>query len=388
MLLVLAIGGTLYRSPSNAAGWDLTPDAVEYAAGAHRFVTLGRFDIDVCGSIYPSRYLPWFSTLLLAPSYVIAPQQLGAPIIVIWLSAICALLALYYFTKQLAGPWAGVLAVVVLSRLEIFEMMSRLIMSDVPALAMGLLAGVLTVHLLDSKSASTRKRAILIAILAVVGALAGAIRPLYFAVLIPMGLNLLIACIKHRRSLRAYVELATIATPAIVVLILTAIYQHTVFGSISRNGYNFWCPIPYDVPRGTFSVRYFADNLLSLSPVAGLLGLGVMGALLLKKQGILSRNSAWFVLGSAGVISTFHLFYFYPDTRLHMLLIALCVSIGLAGVVSVIPRRGNTLSYAIAVLAFVAIVYPRDPVLPLREDRPDLTQRLAVLKSTLLPRML
>jgi hypothetical protein len=52
----------LYRSPQSASDLEITPDSVEYAIGAQRLVTQGRFDIEInTGSLPFPATPPWFS---------------------------------------------------------------------------------------------------------------------------------------------------------------------------------------------------------------------------------------------------------------------------------------------------------------------------------------
>ena len=92
LLLIIATVLLCYRSPRDAANMEIVPDSVEYCAGAYNMVAEGRYAIEIQDAWHPPRYSPWFSALFLMPAYVLAPLSMGAPIIVMLLSAIAAVL--------------------------------------------------------------------------------------------------------------------------------------------------------------------------------------------------------------------------------------------------------------------------------------------------------
>src|SRR5450432_3225247 len=79
LLIITALA--VYRSPYSASNLDVVPDSVEAAVGAQRFATLGTFDLDIGGRRFPSRYSPWFSTIVLSPFYRLVPNDLGIGIV-------------------------------------------------------------------------------------------------------------------------------------------------------------------------------------------------------------------------------------------------------------------------------------------------------------------
>src|SRR5260221_7365454 len=88
LFLVLALAAVrLWRTPWSA--WELTPvpDSVEYAIGAQRLVTLGRYDLEIERVSYPPRSSPWIS-LALAPAYALAPRELGIGILPVFALAL------------------------------------------------------------------------------------------------------------------------------------------------------------------------------------------------------------------------------------------------------------------------------------------------------------
>ena len=67
-LALIAAAARLYRPAFGASDLYVTPDSGEYAVGAHRLATLGRYDLEIERIAYPPRYPPWFS-LCLSPAY-------------------------------------------------------------------------------------------------------------------------------------------------------------------------------------------------------------------------------------------------------------------------------------------------------------------------------
>src|SRR5439155_13491231 len=108
------------------------------AVAAQRLVTLGRLDIQVAGKGYPQRYPPLFS-LLLAPAYVVAPQQLGAGVVIIWLFALAAIACVFALGKSLSGSTVGgafAAAMLLCDPLPVRH--AAQIITDIPAAALGL----------------------------------------------------------------------------------------------------------------------------------------------------------------------------------------------------------------------------------------------------------
>ncbi|MBV9851861.1 MAG: hypothetical protein JO250_19515 [Armatimonadetes bacterium] len=138
IILLLALT-LLYTSPREASELPTIPDSIEYTVGAQRFATLGHFNIAINSASFPSRYPPGFPVVFLSPLYAAFPTHLGVGILVVLAAAIAAMLAAYALGYRLAGEWGGVAAAVTLPEVPTFNTWSRVIMSDVPFFALGML---------------------------------------------------------------------------------------------------------------------------------------------------------------------------------------------------------------------------------------------------------
>jgi hypothetical protein len=122
-----------------------------------------------------------------------------------------------------------------------------------------------------------------------------------------------------------------------LLLLLTGLYNHRTFGNFFRNGYHYWCPVPYDFPSLTWSAGYFSRNAQTLlkTPIlplaalaAALLAMRRSNALYVQGRRELDRILVFAAFGVAPAVIT-HLFYFYQDTR--FFLPASCVMAVLCG---------------------------------------------------------
>ena len=96
--------------------WLVIPDALENAFCADTFVREGRYGFYLNGVFHPSRYLPWFPLLFLAPFQAIARDVYGA-VYGCWTAAVGLALLMwgsaYQITRDDEGrilPAAGALA--------------------------------------------------------------------------------------------------------------------------------------------------------------------------------------------------------------------------------------------------------------------------------------
>ena len=114
LALVLAVAlavRLLHRSPYDASDLRVTPDEVEYAVCARRVATLGRYDLDIDGVSTPPHSTPWFS-MLLAPVYRLAPDEIGNGIWVVLAFAVAGAIAAQRIGVLVAGPIGGASAVI------------------------------------------------------------------------------------------------------------------------------------------------------------------------------------------------------------------------------------------------------------------------------------
>jgi hypothetical protein len=375
MLLIAAI--RYYTPPSAASGLYIVSDEVEPVVAAQRLVTLGELNISVAGKTYPQRYPPLFS-LLLAPAYPVAPHNLGAGVIVVWLFAIGGVACAFVIGRAMTGTTAGgalASAAVMLDPLLAWQ--ATHITTDVPAATMALAAcaALLWAARAASPVAGADDHPSLLPYLlgGVAVALAAGLRFMSAPLLLPW--LALIALVPGRRAVR----LLVVITPPLLMFLGNAVYQHRVFGDWRRTGYQFWCPVPYDYFSLTFSPSYVTSSLLTLRvlPAAGALAAGAAGAALLAfarsrrtpdattppQTKMSARVVAMFILLGVVPISLTYLFYCFPFARFHDALIYFGCVFGGAGAAVALSRllkhRGEFIGIVLAfVIALTSLAYP------------------------------
>lgn len=346
----------LYRSPWSASSLDAEPDSVEYATVARRIATVGRASIVVGGQERPSRYAPWFPAML-APAYAVAPGEPGASIIPVLILACCGVVAAFLIAKQAGGAIGGILAAALLVHLRTFHGMARLVMSDVPALSLTLMAIAVSVRGRDTRRSQLAVGALLAA--------AAAIRPLYAVFLLPAVLPAILA-----RQV-SWSKLLALFAPTALVGVVTALYNRLTFGSWTRTGYNYWNAVPYDYRNLVVNAQYLSRNLtllatssIWLTVVAGAVGLLV---LILRRSPDTVRLR-WFAVLGALPMSLMHMVYYYPEYRFHLPLLALCLIAAATAASATLPerlRRSPALVTAVA-LACAASCWPSSQPVPQR----------------------
>jgi 4-amino-4-deoxy-L-arabinose transferase-like glycosyltransferase len=349
-VLVLALAAwRLWRSPYSAANLEIGPDSIEYTVAAGRFVDHQGFNLLIAGVTHPPRYTPWFSVGLLAPFIYAARGELGAAILPVFLLSLVSVGAAFIVGKRLAGEWGAAGAAIALLLNPVFAPMARVVMTDVPALAFGLLGCWLFLR------PGTRR---LDALWAGLAAGAGfALRSECLAILIPFAW-------RYRRSGTA---LALLAAPSLLVAVGTGWYNAATFGNWLRSGYDYWCPVPYEVPGLTFGLRYLAQNLerLLVVPRVAVLLFGAAGAAWLLGRRREAAPPALSYLALAALPGTLlHLVYFYPEARFHLFVLALASILGGAAIGSLADAALRGRLWPIPIVVVVAAFVPRVTPLP------------------------
>jgi hypothetical protein len=113
---------------------------------------------------------------------------------------------------------------------------------------------------------------------------------------------------------------------------ITFAYNSATFGSPFRNGYKFWTAVPMDYPTMMFSLSYLPANLKEIgSTVFPILLPVCIGAWLLaraRRPAALAasrqslQDAVVFLALTITPILLVHLFYFYPDDRFHIPMLA------------------------------------------------------------------
>ncbi len=357
LLVLLLAGWALWRSPWSASNLAIVPDTVEYAIAAQRLATVGRYDLEIEGGSYPPRYPPWFSALFLAPAYALAPGELGIGIVPVLVLALGAVGAAFALGRRLSGVWGAVAAAVTLACFGEFRRLSREIMSDVPAMTFGLWSCALYVRMRQGPGRTADH------------VLAGWLCAAAFSLRVELAsLVLPFAALVLWRGERVWLRAALVLAPAALVAAATALYNHVTFGTWARNGYHFWLPVPCDYPALLLSPRFLPENLARFASPWGLgpLGLGGLGAWRLLRRGSPAvRPVLGFLLLGALPGSLFHLFFFFPTLRFHLLSLSVLCVLAAAGLVTLLPerlRRWARLGPALLVLLLPALPVKPDPL--------------------------
>jgi 4-amino-4-deoxy-L-arabinose transferase-like glycosyltransferase len=375
LLLAILTVVWLYRSPWSASTLEVYPDSVEYAVGAQRLATLGRYDLCINGKAYPARYPPGLS-LLMAPLYAAAPGELGTGILLILFFAVVAVLAAYLIGSSLGGEWAGVGAALLLLLDPIFTHQARVLMTDVPFCAIGLCGCLLYLRLRKHPSNGATS---LYALSGCLVALAFSLRALGIALALPF---VVLALFQQRNRCLA---LTAFLCPILCAVLATAVYNHFTFGDWRRDGYVYWCPVPFEVGLA-FSLRHVNINLLPwLGPLATPEGafLAVLAGATLARDRRMARRDlravSWFVALACGAISLVHLLYFYPERRFHLLSFSLLTILTSAGLSLFVPAAWQRRSWILPCMLLMMMLFP-----PRLRDWPP-TRRLfaeAIARST------
>lgn len=354
VLLTLLVSARVLHRDSRAAGdLRITPDEVEYALCAQRLATLGRYDLELDGVSVPPHSTPWFSALL-APAYVLGADEPGNGIWILFASSIGAMLVLLHIGERTAGPLAGAAAVIAVLSTPLFPYVSRLIMTDAPAVTIALSATWL--FLVQRERAPSLSGAVAAGVLVAAGF---ALRSVYLSLLAPFAW--LIAVQPSRRVARALCLVAPLA----LVLVANALYNQSTFGDWRRTGYQFWCAVPYDYPELLLSlsnVRMNVEDTLSQLALPSLwLGLIGVGACLWRVR---ARATPFLVFAAVTAlpITALHFVYFYADLRFHLWLIVAASAAGGIGLAALTPQRWrDRREPAIAALALAFFLAP-DPI--------------------------
>ena len=319
LLINLAIAFIiLFRTAYNASDFEIFPDSVEYAVAASRLVTDQSYTIVMDGQSWPPRYPPWFSMLVIAPAYLLFGDEPGNAIFPILFASLLGIAAAFVIGYQVNGLICGVSASLALLVVSLYRVLSKCVMTDVPCIALLLIACLLYVRL---KIVSSHSRAPYL-LAGILSGLCAAFRPVYASVALPF-LWLVMRNISKKHTFQ---QIALVAIPGMFFVALTMGYNNAVFGTPMRTGYHFWCPVPYDQLGMTFSLSYVTLNLKTM--LQSCLPVLVFAILLLifldklRHQKLIggsvkkSMESLFeFTIITCVPMVIFHLLYFYPSRR-------------------------------------------------------------------------
>ncbi len=354
LVLTLILGVRVMHRDARAAG-DLrvTPDEVEYALCAQRLATLGRYDLEIDGASVPPFSTPWFCALL-TPAYWIDSEEVGAGIWMVLAISLTGLIVLLRIGERVSGPLGAAAAVIALLATPLYPFVTRLIMTDVPAAVAALAAALLYLRQREREPSALGALG--------AGALVAAgfaLRSVYLALLAPF------AWLVIARSGQRLARAACLLAPLAAVVAINAYYNQTTFGDWRRNGYQFWCAVPYDYGELLLSTSYIPLNLGDLTTQWGppSLWLGAVGlATCLWRVRAASTPFIVFVALTALPITALHSIYFYVDLRFHIWLLTAASALGGMGLAALVPERWRARRELAALALAIAIFVVPDPV--------------------------
>ena len=338
ILLALDILG-LYVPAKFGTCWLVIPDALENAFCADNFLREGKYGFYLNGVLHPSRYLPWFPLLFLAPFQALTGDVYGA-VYGSWLAAAGLAAVMFLSCRQTTvrpgpagardvalGGLAGLLTFPVLLLSSFFIALTGYAMTEIPYLLFCVWAMILWTRLASRPGvdmASLMWCSVLIA-------LGGSVRSSAYPML---ALPYLLIFMREKAWKRRFLLWFLAALPTALVLIASNIFNWGVFGSPFRTGYHFWCPVPYDFMPLTFNLRYVAEYLPRLVREKGfwltMALLAVCAAWFCasrtaRKEKLRSfpKWTAWeaamtFALLQSTIIFVLYIVYFFYDKRMYL----------------------------------------------------------------------
>ncbi len=358
VLVLIIAAAAFFRPPSNASNLDIAPDSVEYTTGAWHLAHGDGYHIEVNGKDYPPRYPPWFSAIALSPAFLLFGKEPGNALLSVFALSMIGTWAAYKTGALIGGHTAGFLAAAMVIILPEYNACSRQIMTDAPAAALALLLGFMFLLFYKAQNVNTARWLAA----GVVAAIAASFRITMISLLVPFTLLAV-----KKRSFKSHRALRLLAlyAPLAALLLATAQYNNRVFDSPFRNGYNFWCPIPYDFFPLTWAASYLPENIMVLcGSSAGFLIPSIAILWLLQKKRVRKSNrpvtdpsAYWFFLLTAGGLpAMLHLFYFFSEVRFYLPLLAplaVIAGIYLAGIMETYVQ--HKLRIAAIMLLFVGL---------------------------------
>lgn len=256
------------------------PDGLEYVAAAvnldHGLGPVLHFG----GYSYPSRYTEGYP-LILAAGYLVTGREVARLYCVTIAFGLLAIVALYLLTLRLFGRASAIVAALILATSPIFLTYSTLVLSDVPTLAVTLLAALALARTVPAErdlteverayaSGSRSRSSRLIAAWAAFGLLAGftaMIRPTNAAMLAGVAAAMLAtwpvgAAVQRRGALALAVFGAAFAVPVLLLMRENVV----TFGTVLTSGYAFWVPEVYGSFRHTFNFAYLFGPTMPRNP--------------------------------------------------------------------------------------------------------------------------
>jgi len=339
----------LVYKPIDAVGVVIS-DAAEYSIAAENLASGEGLTVTVHGERHPTRYLPGFSTLWLAPIYSLTDGAPERAFPVVQLAGVAMFWLLWLLCTTLVSGANGIAAAFVsaplIRHMHAFDETVQTLMSDVPILAASF--GACVAFVACWRKPSSRNF--------VIGALcvgiATSMRLTCLALCGPFAL-LLLRDLLRRTSYRHLLLFSGTLGAAVATLL---IYNWVVFGGPMHTGCHYWlAPIDYTLGFGNLGVageammRPFGprlhihpvpvanaalNSLLLLPVVAG----GVLLVFARKRLRSLSPLLA-FLLVALLPTQVFFLLYPFPEARFSLFAHAAVVVLGVTMVALMLPQE-------------------------------------------------
>jgi 4-amino-4-deoxy-L-arabinose transferase-like glycosyltransferase len=241
------------------------PDGLEYAAVA---VNLDRGLGPVLhfgGYSYPSRYTEGYP-LILAAAYPILRRHVERLCLAAIAMGLLAIALLYILTFMMFGRASAVLSCLILALCPVFITYSTMLLSDVPTLAVTILAALAFYYVADADDAGSLVPWVFLA--GLFGLIAGftvMIRPTNATILAAIAAAMLL--VRSRRRLAEMVPGAiSFAAGFAIFPIWQAVINNRYLGGPLRSGYEFWVPEVYGSFGKTFGARFLFGPTLPGNP--------------------------------------------------------------------------------------------------------------------------
>ena len=338
LALVLDIFG-LFVPARFGTCWLVIPDALENAFCADNFLREGKYGFYLNGVLHPSRYLPWFPLLFLAPFQALTGDVYGA-VYGSWLAAAGLAAVMFLSCRQTTvrpgpagardealGGLAGLLTFPVLLLSSFFIALTGYAMTEIPYLLFCVWAMILWTRLAVRPGVDVPS----LLWCSVLIALGGSVRSSAYPMLL---LPYILVFSREKAWKRRFLLWFLAALPTALVLLASNIFNWAVFGSPFRTGYHYWCPVPYDFMPLTFNLRYAAEYLPRLVREKGfwltMALLAVCAAWFCasrkargEKLWSLPNWTAWeasmaFALLQSAIIFVLYIVYFFYDKRMYL----------------------------------------------------------------------
>ncbi len=269
LAIVLALAFLMMARVGSRRGVELMPwpDGLEYAAQAVNLDAGRGAVLHFGGYSYPSRY-PEGYPLILAAALPLIGHDVARLYAVTIAIGLCAIVAIYLLALKTFGRPSAIIAAVLLALCPVFLTYSTLVLSDVPTMAVTMLAAYALAAATEEEGSASRTTA-LYASWAIFGLIAG-----FSAMMRPTNASIVVAfavCIvmvpPAGLSFRQMVAAAAAFAAAFVLMPLVQLHANWVhLGGPLRNGYGWWVPEIYSGAQLSFSFAHLFGPTMPRNP--------------------------------------------------------------------------------------------------------------------------